>query len=102
MVSVGGNYYSVPDRTRRVVEIQQLPDKIRIIDLGKVIAEHPVLEGRRQYRIDPAHPTGGSGAKRRHHGKEDIAIGRIGEHVAVRSLAIYQAIGSQLARGERP
>lgn len=65
MVSVGGNYYSVPDRTRRVVEIQQLPDKIRIVDLGQVIAEHPVLEGRRQYRIDPAHRTGSSGAKRR-------------------------------------
>jgi transposase len=102
MVSVGGNYYSVPDRSRRVVEIQQLPDKIRIIDLGNVIAEHPVLEGRRQYRIDPAHRTGGSGAKRRHHAKDAITIGRIGEHVAVRSLAIYQAIGSQLARGERP
>jgi hypothetical protein len=102
MVSVGGNYYSVPDRSRRVVEIQQLPDKIRIIDLGQVIAEHPVLEGRRQYRIDPAHRTGGSGARRRHHAKDAITIGRIGEHVAVRSLAIYQAIGSQLARGERP
>ena len=102
MVSVGGNYYSVPDRTRRVVEIQQLPDKIRIVDLGQVIAEHPVLEGRRQYRIDPAHRTGSSGAKRRIHGKEVIAIGRVGEHVTVRSLAIYQAIGSQLARGERP
>jgi transposase len=102
MVSVGGNCYSVPDRTRCVVEIQQLPDKIRIIDLGNVIAEHPVLEGRRQYRIDPAHRTGGNGAQRRYHGKEVIAIGRIGEHVAVCSLAIYQAIGSQLARGERP
>jgi len=102
MVSVGGNYYSVPDRSRRVVEIQQLPDKIRIIDLGQVIAEHPVLEGRRQYRIDPAHRTGGSGARRRHQAKDSITIGRIGEHVAVRPLAIYQAIGSQLARGERP
>jgi hypothetical protein len=24
-VAIGGNYYSVPDRTRRVVEVQQLP-----------------------------------------------------------------------------
>ena len=28
LVSIGGNYYSVPDRTRRVVEVHQLPDKI--------------------------------------------------------------------------
>ena len=51
-VAIGGNYYSVPDRTRRVVEVQQLPDLIRILDLGTVVAEHPVLEGRKQYRID--------------------------------------------------
>ena len=25
LVSIGGNYYSVPDRTHRVVEVQQLP-----------------------------------------------------------------------------
>ncbi|MGO8609597.1 IS21 family transposase, partial [Rhizobium johnstonii] len=44
-VAIGGNYYSVPDRTRRVVEVQQLPDMIRILDLGTVVAEHPVVEG---------------------------------------------------------
>jgi hypothetical protein len=49
-VAVGCNYYSVPDRTRRVVEVQQLPD-----------------------------------------------LFRIGDHVPPRSLAIYQAIGAQLA-----
>ncbi|SES20194.1 hypothetical protein SAMN05518866_1618 [Sphingobium sp. YR768] len=102
MVSMGGNYYSVPDRTRRVVEVEQLPDRIRILDLCQVIAEHAVPEGRRQCRIDPAHRTGGSGAKRRIPGQDAITIGRIGEHVAVRSLAIYQAIGSHLAQGERP
>ena len=39
-VAIGGNYYSVPDRTRWVVEVQQLPDLIRILDLGTVVAEH--------------------------------------------------------------
>ncbi|NEU15194.1 transposase, partial [Methylobacterium sp. BTF04] len=29
LASIGGNYYSVPDRTRRVVEVHQLPDAIR-------------------------------------------------------------------------
>src|SRR5882762_5377132 len=42
-VAIGGNYYSVPDRTRRVVEVQQLPDLIRILDLGNIVAEHPDL-----------------------------------------------------------
>lgn len=100
-VAIGGNYYSVPDRTRRVVEVQQLPDLIRILDLGTVVAEHPVLEGRKQYRIDRSHRTGGNG-KRRPHGTAAMTIGRIGDHVPLRSLDIYQAIGAQLATGGRP
>lgn len=100
-VAVGGNYYSVPDRTRRVVEVQQLPDQVRILDLGTVVAEHPVLEGRKQYCIDKRHRTGGSGARRRTGVAEGPSIGRIGEHVPMRSLAIYQAIGAQLAAGVR-
>jgi transposase len=101
MVSVGGNYYSVPDRTRRVVEIQQLPDRIRILDMGEVIAEHAVLEGRKQSRIDPAHRTGNNAARQRIQNQDVIAVGRIGERVPVRSLAVYQAIGAQLAQGDR-
>jgi transposase len=101
-VAVGGNYYSVPDRTRRVVEVQQLPGLIRILDLGNIVAEHPVLEGRKQYRIDRSHRTGGNGARYRAGVAAEVTIGRIGDHVPLRSLAIYQAIGSQLATGGRP
>jgi hypothetical protein len=100
-VAIGGNYYSVPDRTRRVVEVQQLPDLIRILDLGTVVAEHPVLEGRKQYRIDRTHRTGGS-AKRKMNMAGGVIIGRIGDHVPLRPLAIYQAIGAQLASAGRP
>ena len=100
-VAIGGNYYSVPDRTRRVVEVQQLPDLIRILDLGTVVAEHPVLEGRKQYRIDRTHRTGGS-AKRKMNMAGGVIIGRIGDHVPLRPLAIYQAIGAQLANAGRP
>ena len=63
LVSIGGNYYSVPDRTRRIVEVHQLADRIRILDEGRLVATHPVLEGRRQYRIDP--PTGRGRCDRR-------------------------------------
>jgi transposase len=101
-VAIGGNYYSVPDRTRRVVEVQQMPDRIRILDLGAVVAEHAVLEGRKQYRIDRSHRTGGSARGRTMTSLTDITVGRIGDHVPARSLAIYQLIGAQLANGERP
>lgn len=101
-VAIGGNYYSVPDRTRRVVEVQQLPDLIRILDYGNIVAEHPVLEGRKQYRIDRRHRTGGSGTRPRTGVAAEVTIGRVGDHVPLRSLAVYQAIGSQLATGGRP
>lgn len=86
LVAVGGNYYSVPDRTRRIVEVEQLPDLIRVIDRGIVVAEHPVLEGRRQYRIDRHHRTGRSQPRTRD--RPMAMIGRIGDHVSLRSLAI--------------
>jgi hypothetical protein len=34
------------------------PDTIRILDGGRLVASHPILEGRRQYRIDPDHRQG--------------------------------------------
>jgi hypothetical protein len=77
-VAIGGNYYSVPDRTRRVVEVQQLPDLIRILDLGIVVAAHPVAEGRKQYRIDRSHRTGGT-ARRKPSTTNGITLGRIGD-----------------------
>ena len=99
-VAIGGNYYSVPDRTRRVVEVQQLPDLIRILDLGTVVAEHPTLEGRKQYRIDRGHRTGGA-ARRKPVGGAGITLARPGEHVPPRPLSVYQVIGTQLAMGGR-
>src|SRR3546814_18934223 len=52
MVSVGGNFYSVPDATRRrTVEVHTLAQEIRIFEDGALIATHPVLEGRQQRRV---------------------------------------------------
>lgn len=97
LVSIGGNYYSVPDRTRRVVEVHQLPDAIRILDGGRLVASHPVLEGRRQYRVDPDHRQGGQARAMRQGHPDSLIIGRRGDHVAQRPLAFYQAIGECLA-----
>jgi transposase len=97
-VSIGGNYYSVPDRTRRIVEVQQLPGLIRILDLGSVVAEHPVIEGRKQYRIDRSHRTG-STVRHKAAGHAGTTIGRPGDHVPPRPLSLYQTIGARLAMG---
>jgi hypothetical protein len=86
----------MPDRTRRVVEVQQLPDLICILDLGTGVAEHPGLEGRQQC----SHRTGGS-TKRKMNTPTGVTVGRIGDHVPLRPLAIYQAIGAQLASAGR-
>lgn len=104
LVSVGGNYYSVPDRTRRVVEVQQLPDIIRILDQGRIVAVHPVLEGRRLTRVAPDHRQG---AHRQTDGRfgtrpagSDVGFGRTGDHIPRRSLDVYQAVGHRLATSE--
>jgi transposase len=88
MVSVGGNLYSVPDATRkRVVEVQSHPKEVRIFEDGRLIAAHPLLEGRNQRRIDPAHrkaPPARPAEPRK------TGVGR-------RPLAFYDAVGRRLA-----
>jgi hypothetical protein len=98
-VAIGGNYYSVPDRTRRIVEVQQLPDVIRILDQGHIIAVHPVLEGRRRTRVAPEHRQAFNRSGSRP-GAPEALIGRVGDHIPRRSLEFYQAIGNRLAQSE--
>ncbi|GJE83795.1 hypothetical protein HNR51_005351 [Methylorubrum thiocyanatum] len=76
-----------------------LPHTIRILNGGRLVASHTIREGRRQCRIDPDHRQGmASRAMRRGH-PDGPPIGRHGDHVARRSLAVYQAIGERLAGG---
>jgi len=93
MVSVGGNYYSVPDATRRrVVEVHSLADEIQIFEDDRLIARHPLLEGRRQRSLLEGH-------RRQYRPKDENPIphGFTGELVTRRSLDFYAAIGQQLA-----
>lgn len=56
MISVGGNFYSVPDTTRRrTLEVQHHATELRIFEEGQLIARHPVLEGKARRRVDPTH-----------------------------------------------
>jgi Mu transposase, C-terminal domain len=104
MVSVCGNYYSVPDTTRRrVLEVQALADEIQIYEAGQLIARHPMLEGRNQRRVAPGHRKARTLAISRHpDAGEVIVIGRAGEVVARRSLDFYEAVALRLAGAERP
>lgn len=91
MVSVGGNLYSVPDATRkRVVEVQNHPKEVRIFEDGALIAAHPLLEGRNQRRVDPAHRKA-----------PPVRVPEPGAAAGVgcRPLAFYEAVGRRLAAG---
>ncbi|WP_035979011.1 IS21 family transposase (plasmid) [Kozakia baliensis] len=99
MVSVGGNLYSVPDTARRrILEIQNHPTEIRIFEEGSMIARHPVLDGRNQRRVDPAHRKAVPAARQ-------IRTPPDRAHVARRPLAFYEAVGRRLATtrtGDQP
>jgi transposase len=100
MVSVGGNLYSVPDATRkRVVEVHNLADEIRIYEAGRLIAVHPVLEGRHQRRLAPGHRK--MPALRAKAEIVEMPIGRAGDVIARRSLDFYEAVARRLAETGR-
>ena len=102
MVSIGGNLYSVPDRTRRVVEVHQLADEIHVFDAGRLVAMHPVLEGRRRSLIAPGHRRGPSIVRPdRGAPQGSTVLGRAGDVVARRSLEFYAVVGRRLAEGGR-
>jgi transposase len=98
MVSVGGNLYSVPDCTRRrIVEVHTLANEIRILEDDKLIAIHPVLEGRGQRRIAGGHrtaPPPGNSTTAREMLPQTAPAGAV---VAPRSLAFYDAVARRLA-----
>ena len=101
MVSVGGNFYSVPDATRRrVVEVHTLGNEVQIFEDGSLVAAHPVLEGRHQRRVASGHRKAII-SKRSRGGQSDVVLGRNGDVVAQRSLEVYDAVARRLAQGGR-
>ena len=101
MISIGGNLYSVPDGTRRrPVEVQVTAAEVQILEDGRLIAAHPVLEGRGRRRIAEGHrtlpPPSNSVTPR----AGAAAAPPVPAGVATRSLAIYEAIGRRLAAAE--
>jgi transposase len=105
MVSVDGNLYSVPDTTRRrVVEVQVTAGEVLILEGGRLVAVHRVLEGSGQRVVGAGHrlyPPPGSATGRRHQGDAAEPPGLPGERVACRSLEVYEAVAGVLAQNTR-
>ena len=82
--------------------MQALADEIQIFEAGRLIARHPVLEGRNQRRVAPGHRKATALTIRRHAPNEPLVIGRAGEVVARRSLDFCEAVALRLADAEQP
>jgi transposase len=103
MVSVAQNFYSVPDGTRRrPIEVQVSPTQVRLFEEGKLIAIHPLLEGRHQRSLLPGHRSASRSVARTAGGSEAVTLTRPGQRVAHRSLAVYASIGQRLAQATPP
>jgi len=95
-VSVGGNYYSVPDGTRRrVLEVETTADQVRILEEGRLLAVHSRLTGRRQRSVLPGHRQ----LHRVLRSWRSTPPARPGHAVAQRPLAVYEFIARQLGAG---
>ncbi|GAC1531978.1 MAG: IS21-like element ISMac3 family transposase [Ramlibacter sp.] len=96
LVSVGGNYYSVPDRARRrTLEVHSLAHEIRIYEGEELLAVHPVLEGRRRTSMLPGH--------RRQHERQKLQQLAAAVPVVVRRpLSFYDQVAKRLAGSGRP
>ncbi|MCB1739994.1 MAG: IS21 family transposase [Gammaproteobacteria bacterium] len=101
MISVDGNYYSVPDTlSRRPVEVHRLATELHIYEAGERVATHPVLEGHGQRRVAPEHrhwPPPGATTRHTALAAMRAPLGLPGEQVAERSLAVYERLGKALA-----
>jgi len=101
-VSVDANLYSVPDGlSGRTVDVETTPTHVRIVHHGVLVAQHDLLTGRgersllaghRRPRAPGCSPTSG----------QPIRLSPPGHSVAVRTLAVYEHVGRQLASGVHP
>ncbi len=116
MVSIGVKLYSVPDTTRRQpVEVHSTTlrwlstgyaggtfansaDEVRILEAGKVVAVHSVMDGRGQRRIIAGHCTTPAPANSQIP-RNGPTLDRSGDVVALCPLAFYDAVGKRLADG---
>ena len=100
MVSVLGNDYSVPDSTRRrIVDVQLRASEVRIYEGPRLVAVHPLLEGRGQRRVAAGHRRWPPPGQRGSAATTGVILTPPGHAVSRRDLAVYDRIGHVLAAG---
>ena len=88
----------------------RLAAELRLYDRGALVAVHPVLEGQGQRRVADGHhtwPPPGSARREPEALSDLIPVGIPGEHLAERSLEVYEQLGralagASIAAGEHP
>lgn len=96
LVAIDANRYSVPWRLiGKTVEVVRVGECWQISHRGKVVAEHPILAGRHQLRVDPAHGPGAVARNARTRYGDSPATGsptaRLHD-IEVRDLAVYEQL----------
>jgi transposase len=88
MVSIGGNFYSVPDGTAHMVHVESTPDEVRVLQGDRLVAVHDLLMGRNQRSLLDGH--------RRSANRKKVRQAMLEHEVARRPLQIYELIGQRL------
>jgi hypothetical protein len=100
LVSFRTNRYSVPfTLIGQTVELLARDGQIQVLHRGGLVASHPLLEGKHQLQILPAHGPGAS-ARNAKKLRSSRPVGTEGflPQVEVRDLAVYDALLSATAQ----
>lgn len=94
LVAIDANRYSVPWRLiGKTVDVVRVGDMWQISHQGAVVAEHPVLTGRHQLRVDPAHGPGAVSRNARTRFSDMPTPTTAALHdIEVRDLAVYDQL----------
>lgn len=95
LVAIDANRYSVPWRLiGKTVEVVRVGTTWQISHRGQVVAEHPVLTGRHQLQVDPAHGPGATArnARTRFSAPTAAPAANDVQSVEVRDLEVYEQL----------
>jgi transposase len=95
LVAIDANRYSVPWRLiGKTVDVVRVGSRWQISHAGAVVAEHPVLTGRHQVRVDPAHGPGAvaRNARTRFSAPASVRVANDVQAVEVRDLEVYEQL----------
>lgn len=94
LVAIDANRYSVPWRLiGKTIDVVRVGDTWQISHQGAVVAEHPVLSGRHQLRVDPAHGPGAVSRNARTRFSDTPTPTAAALHdIEVRDLAVYEQL----------